>query len=198
MHTYTDLCLAHPLETWTPFDIVVNSAYALLPIPVTHKPTNVVISPFIRYSGTSAYSRFKLRCRLINSCCWHLNSAFQHRFNAQKQIFIINTPSRLTQAFLLDLFHCLRKYGDIFHLMTDNDNAGTFGFMFSLHFELRFHAFCEPNPEYARLAYLKTTKTSFFYTQLFGLAYFAGVFSFNGNFFKIRQRPKYARKRRIR
>ena len=82
--------------------------------------------------------------------------------------------------------------------MTDNDNAGTFGFMFSLHFELRFHAFCEPNPEYARLAYLKTTKTSFFYTQLFGLAYFAGVFSFNGNFFKIRQRPKYARKRPIR
>ena len=51
MHTYTDLYLAHPLETWTPFDIVVNSAYALLT-----KPTNVVISPFIRYSGTSAYN----------------------------------------------------------------------------------------------------------------------------------------------
>ena len=53
---YTDLYLAHPLETWTPFDIVVNSAYALLTMPVTYKPTNVVISPFIRYSGTSAYS----------------------------------------------------------------------------------------------------------------------------------------------
>ena len=51
MHTYTDLYLAHPLETWTPFDIVVNSAYALL----TYKPTNVVNSPFIRYSGTSTY-----------------------------------------------------------------------------------------------------------------------------------------------
>ena len=24
-------------------------------MPVTYKPTNVVISPFIRYSGTSAY-----------------------------------------------------------------------------------------------------------------------------------------------
>ena len=55
MHTYMDLCLAHPLETWTPFDIVVNSAYALLTMPVTHKPTNVVNSSFIRYSGTSAY-----------------------------------------------------------------------------------------------------------------------------------------------
>ena len=56
MHTYTDLCLAHSLETWTPFDIVVKSAYALLTMPVTYKRTNVVISPFIRYSGTSAYS----------------------------------------------------------------------------------------------------------------------------------------------
>ena len=56
MHTYTDLCLAHPLETWAPFDIVVNSAYALLTMPVTYKPTNVVISPFIRYSGTRAYT----------------------------------------------------------------------------------------------------------------------------------------------
>ena len=52
MHTYTDLYLAHPLA----FDIVVNSAYALLTMPVTYKPTNVVISPFIRYSGTSAYT----------------------------------------------------------------------------------------------------------------------------------------------
>ena len=57
MHTYTDLCLAHPLETWTPFDIVVISAYALLIMHVTYKPTNVVNSPFIRYSGTSAYSK---------------------------------------------------------------------------------------------------------------------------------------------
>ena len=56
MHTYTDLCLAHPLETWTPFDIAVNSAYALLTMPVIYKPTNVVNSPFIRYSGTSAYN----------------------------------------------------------------------------------------------------------------------------------------------
>ena len=46
--------------------------------------------------------------------------------------------------------------------MTDNDNAGTFGFMFSLLFELRFHAFCKPNPEYARLAYLKRPKRRFF------------------------------------
>ena len=60
-HTYTDLCLAHPLETWTPFDIVVNSAYAFLTMPVTYKPTNVVISPFIRYSGTSAYNIYILR-----------------------------------------------------------------------------------------------------------------------------------------
>ena len=56
MHTYTDLCLAHPLATWTLFDIVVNSAYALLTMPITYKPTNVVNSPFIRYSGTSAYN----------------------------------------------------------------------------------------------------------------------------------------------
>ena len=56
MHTYTNLYLAHPLETWAPFDIVVNSAYALLTMTVTYKPTNVVISPFIRYSGTSAYN----------------------------------------------------------------------------------------------------------------------------------------------
>ena len=38
-----------------PFGFVVNSAYALLTMTVTYKPTNVVISPFIRYSGTSAY-----------------------------------------------------------------------------------------------------------------------------------------------
>ena len=57
MYKYTDLCLAHPLESLTPFDIVVNSAYALLTMPVTYKPTNVVvISPFLRYSGTSAYN----------------------------------------------------------------------------------------------------------------------------------------------
>ena len=56
MHTYTDLCLAHPLESWTPFDIVVNSAYALLTIPVTYKPTNIITPPFIRYSGSSAYT----------------------------------------------------------------------------------------------------------------------------------------------
>ena len=56
MHTYTDLCLAHPLESRTPFDIVVNSASALLSIPVTYKPINDVNSPFIRYSGTSAYN----------------------------------------------------------------------------------------------------------------------------------------------
>ena len=31
-------------------------AYALLTMTVTYKPTNVVISPFIRYSGTSAYN----------------------------------------------------------------------------------------------------------------------------------------------
>ena len=56
MYTYTDPCLAHPLESWTHFDIVVNSAYALLTMPVTYKPTNVVIYPSIRYSGTSAYT----------------------------------------------------------------------------------------------------------------------------------------------
>ena len=62
MHTYTDLYLAHPLETWTPFGIVVNSAYALLTMPVTYKPTNVVNSPFIRYSGTSAYKWSIISC----------------------------------------------------------------------------------------------------------------------------------------
>ena len=64
MHTYTDLYLAHPLETWTPFDIVVNSAYALL----TYKPTNVVISPFIRYSGTSAYNIY-IKVETFGGCC---------------------------------------------------------------------------------------------------------------------------------
>ena len=56
VYTYTDLCLAHPLESRTPFDIVVNSASALLSIPVTYKPINDVNSPFKRYSGTSAYT----------------------------------------------------------------------------------------------------------------------------------------------
>ena len=44
MHTYTDLYLAHPLETRTPFDIVVKSAYALLTMPVTYKnqPTSSI------------------------------------------------------------------------------------------------------------------------------------------------------------
>ena len=32
------------------------AAYALLTMPVTYKPSNVVIFPFIRYSGTSAYN----------------------------------------------------------------------------------------------------------------------------------------------
>ena len=59
MYTYTDLCLAHPLESWTPFDIVVNSAHALLTMPVTYKPTNMIDSPFIMYSGTSAYRPFE-------------------------------------------------------------------------------------------------------------------------------------------
>ena len=39
----------------------IRQAYAtltaLLTMPVTYKPTNVVISPFMRYSGTSAYTR---------------------------------------------------------------------------------------------------------------------------------------------
>ena len=35
MQTYTDLCLAHPLESWTPFDIEVNLALAFLTKPVT-------------------------------------------------------------------------------------------------------------------------------------------------------------------
>ena len=68
MYTYTDLCLAHPLETWTPFDIVVNSAYALLTMPVTYKPTNVVMSPFIRYSGTSAYNIY-IKVDTLVGCC---------------------------------------------------------------------------------------------------------------------------------
>ena len=54
MYTYTDL--AHPLESWTHFDIVLNSAYALLTMPVTYKPTNISNSPIIRLSGTSAYN----------------------------------------------------------------------------------------------------------------------------------------------
>ena len=68
MHTYTDLYLAHPLEARTSFDIVVNSAYALLTMPVTYKPTNVVISPFIRYSGTSAYNIYSKVDTLGGSC----------------------------------------------------------------------------------------------------------------------------------
>ena len=58
-------------------------------------------------------------------------------------------------------------YRDIFNLMTENVDAGIFGpiDILSRHFELWFHAFYEPNSEYARLAYSKT----FFYTQLFGL-----------------------------
>ena len=33
-------------------------------MPVTYKPTNVVISPFIRYSGTSAYTGEKWRGKI--------------------------------------------------------------------------------------------------------------------------------------
>ena len=51
--TYTDLCLAHPLESVTPFDVVVNSIYTLLTMPVTYKSTNIIASPSIWYSGTS-------------------------------------------------------------------------------------------------------------------------------------------------
>ena len=50
------------------FDIVVNSAYALLTMPVTYKPTNVVISPFIRYSGTSAYNIY-IKVEMFGGCC---------------------------------------------------------------------------------------------------------------------------------
>ena len=46
-------------------------------------------------------------------------------------------------------------------------------------------------------AYLKRPKRCFF-TQIFGLAYFSYVFSFHRSFFIIHQRPKYARKRRMR
>ena len=57
---YTDLCLAHPLESWAPFDIVVNSAHAFLTAPVTYKPTNISNSPFRSLSGTSAYREKKV------------------------------------------------------------------------------------------------------------------------------------------
>ena len=33
---------------------------------VTYKPTNVVISPFIRYSGTSAYKGYKIPPIIVN------------------------------------------------------------------------------------------------------------------------------------
>ena len=48
MYTNMDLCLAHPLESWTPFDIVVNSAYALLTMPVTYEPTNIIEFPIYK------------------------------------------------------------------------------------------------------------------------------------------------------
>ena len=49
MYTNTDLCLAHPLEIMnTFFDIVVNSAYALLTMPVKYKPTNIIEFPFYK------------------------------------------------------------------------------------------------------------------------------------------------------
>ena len=59
MFTYTSFYL-YPLESWTPFDIEVDSAYTLLTMPVTYKPTNIVDSPFIRLSGTR-HNRI-LRC----------------------------------------------------------------------------------------------------------------------------------------
>ena len=53
MYTYTDLCLAHPLESYTPFAIVVNSAYALLTTPVTWIFSNISPpNPSILSSGT--------------------------------------------------------------------------------------------------------------------------------------------------
>ena len=37
-------------------------------MPVTYKPTNVVISPFIRYSGTSAYNIY-IKVDTLGGCC---------------------------------------------------------------------------------------------------------------------------------
>ena len=103
MHTYTDLCLAHPLESWTPFDIVVNSAYALLTMPVTFKPTSVINSPFIRYSGTSAYN-IHVKVVLIGcesfAICAQLRSS---RFSAPVLKFAVEIPGESSGP--LEQFH---------------------------------------------------------------------------------------------
>ena len=38
-------------------------------MPVTYKPTNVAISPFIRYSGTSAYNIY-IKVETFGGCCY--------------------------------------------------------------------------------------------------------------------------------
>ena len=112
MHTYKGMCLAHPLESWTPFDIVVNSAYALLTMPVTYKPTNVITSPFIRYSGTSAYNIY-MKVVLIGresfAICAQLRSSrfpapsFEVRSRntrrVQRSVRAIPQPTFLRQSF---------------------------------------------------------------------------------------------------
>ena len=87
----------------------------------------------------------------------------------------------------------------LFYSLGSPTNAGTFGLIdvLPLHFRLGFHGLVAPNLEYASLTYLKRPKRCFF-TQIFGLAYFSYVFSFHRSFFIIHQRPKYARKRRMR
>ena len=49
---------------------------------VTYKPTNVVISPFIKYSGTSAYNTIKRRDEFYNL---HLKNIFNHQIEIIKE-----------------------------------------------------------------------------------------------------------------
>ena len=80
--------------------------------------------------------------------------------------------------------------------MAGNVNASTFGFMLSRHFNCDFTHFVnriQNTPDWHI-----STKKSFFYPQLFGLAYLSWRILISRNFFKIRQKLKYASKRRIR
>lgn len=54
-HVCTDLCLAIPLVSWIPFDIVANHAHALLITPVTIHPTAHQTFT-LSLPGTNAYT----------------------------------------------------------------------------------------------------------------------------------------------
>ena len=103
MHTYTDLYLAHPLETWTPFDIVLNSAYALLTMTVTYKPTNVVILTMWILIRSKQKNRLTVPRREFKSMIYRRRSVSHH------QIHLIISYTVSTKAIRSEIHSILNK-----------------------------------------------------------------------------------------